>query len=78
MPHTRTKKEKKVKAWAVVMFDGFLPDFTVKAGMENIYQIHSSEEAASQVAKGINSQTDEVLWFSVPCTITYKLPSKTK
>lgn len=72
---------KKVKAWAVVMFDGFIPDFNVEGKMENVMQIHSTKKAAVKFAEEINKNTvgpQETLWAALPCTITYSLSPKNK
>lgn len=66
----------KNQAWAVVMFDGSLPDFSVEGKMQNVLQIHSRKKSAEDMAKSINKHNPspkEKLWFAVPCTITYKI-----
>lgn len=70
-------KTKNVNAWAVVMFDGFLPDFNIEGKMNNVYQIHSKKSSAEKLAREVNKNSDdytskgEKLWSAVPCTITY-------
>ena len=67
-------EKKTIKAWAVVMFDGFIPDFNVEGKMENVLQIHSTKKAATKMAKEINKNSavpPEILWAALPCTITY-------
>lgn len=76
-------KKKTVKAWAVVMFDGFIPDFQVQGKMLDVYQIHSSSTGANKLVRDLNKNTKktgekETLWFAVPCTITYQLPLNPK
>lgn len=75
MTNPTPKKETKVKAWAVVMFDGFIPDFTIENKMSDVMQIHSSKKAAQRMAADINSSTDDgkLLWKAVPCTIIYEI-----
>jgi len=71
---TNTKK-KEVKAWAVTMDDGFIPDFNVNGKMDNVYQIHSTHKGAKKFADACQKASGwhERIWFAVPCTITYSL-----
>lgn len=58
-----------VDAWAVVMFDGFLPDFSVPdRAMEDVYQVHSSKESAIAFCKSIGNG-----WGVVSCKISYEI-----
>ena len=66
--------KKTTKAWAVVMYDGFIPDFTVNGKMEDVMQIHSLKSSAEKFCQGIKSPLFDV----VPCTITYTIPKKKK
>lgn len=59
------------KAWAVVMFDGFIPDFNVQSKMDNVLQIHSTKKAAEKMVKSINKNCKGKLWFAKPCKIIY-------
>lgn len=63
-------KKKTIKAWAVVMFDGFLPDFSIENKMTDVFQIHSSKMGAEFVVSHIDGE-DRDEWKVVPCTITY-------
>lgn len=70
------EKKTKIKqqVWAVVMFDGFLPDFNVVGKMQNVLQIHSKKKSAEAMAKSINKHNPkEKLWFVVPCNINYEI-----
>lgn len=63
-------------AWAVVMFDGFLPTFNVEGKMREVLQIHAKKSAADEMAKSVNEHNpnpEEKLWSAVPCTITYEI-----
>lgn len=72
-------KNKTIKAWAVILFDGELPDFNVEGTMRDVYQIHSSKSAAVEMAANINKQSpikSETLWFAVPCDVIYTIPNE--
>lgn len=65
-------KKQHIKAWAVVMFDGFIPDFSIKGKIEDVHQIHSSRKAAEKVVAALNKDNpDAEAWQVKLCTITY-------
>jgi hypothetical protein len=76
-PQRRPKagKVKKVKAWAVVMCDGLLPD--IKVGhIGDLYHIHSNKEEAEKFVEAIDGEYGDD-WFAVPAPSNISSPHQT-
>lgn len=68
-----TPKVKKVKAWAIVLDDGSIPDFTITGKFSNVLQIHSTKISAQDLLKKLGGG-----WSVCKVEISFILPTTHK